>query len=98
VLAAAEPVVPEALRAAFREQVAGIAADYGAGALYAACNSERGAGWAISATRTVAVRDELGRHRLTGDKILASFGRHASVFFSTAKLPEGGVEFFLVET
>jgi acyl-CoA dehydrogenase len=97
VLAAAEPIVPEAQRAAFREQVAGVAADYRAGRIYAACNSERGAGGAIAATRTVAVRDEGGGYRLTGDKILASFGRHASVFFSTAKLPEGGVELFLVD-
>jgi alkylation response protein AidB-like acyl-CoA dehydrogenase len=98
VLAATEPVVPEGLRGAFRDQVAAVARDYAAGGIYAACNSERGAGGAISATRTVAIRDEAGRHRLTGDKILASFGRHASVFFSTAKLPEGGVEFFLVDS
>lgn len=97
VLACTEPLVPEARRTAFREQVAGVAADYRAGGIYAACNSERGAGGAIAATKTVAVRDQHGAYRLTGDKILASFGRHASVFFSTAKLPEGGVEFFLVD-
>jgi alkylation response protein AidB-like acyl-CoA dehydrogenase len=98
VLAGAEPAVPEAHRAAFREQVAGVAADYRAGGIFAACSSERGAGGSIAATRTVAARDARGGYRLTGDKILASFGQHASVFFSTAKLPEGGVEFFLVDT
>ncbi len=98
VLGAVEPIVPEALRAAFRRQVGDVAADYRAGRIYAACNSERGAGGDIAATRTVAVRDEHGGHRLTGDKILASFGQHASVFFSTAKLAEGGVEIFLVDT
>jgi alkylation response protein AidB-like acyl-CoA dehydrogenase len=98
VLAGAERAVPEGLRPTYREQVAGIAADYRAGAIYAACNSERGAGGDLAATRTVARRDEGRGHRLTGDKILASFGQHASVFFSTAKLPEGGVEFFLVDT
>jgi alkylation response protein AidB-like acyl-CoA dehydrogenase len=98
VLAGVEPAVPEAQRATFREQVAAVATDYRSGGLYAACNSERGAGGSLAATRTVAVRDPQGGHRLTGDKILASFGRHATVFFSTAKLPEGGVEFFLVDT
>ncbi len=87
----------EALRPAFRDQVAGVAADYRAGRIYAACNSERGAGGAIAATRTVAVRDDGGGYRLTGEKILASFGENASVFFSTAKLPDGSVEFFLVD-
>jgi alkylation response protein AidB-like acyl-CoA dehydrogenase len=98
VLAGAEPAVPEAHRAPFRRQVADVAADYREGRIYAACNSERGAGGSIAAIQTVAVRDDGGRYRLTGDKILASFGRYASVFFSTAKLPDGGVEFFLVDT
>src|SRR6185369_9447238 len=87
---------PEARAAAFGEQVARVAADYAAGRIYAACNSEKGAGGSIAATKTVARRED-GGCRLTGEKILASFGEHAHTFFSTAKLPEGGVEFFLVD-
>ncbi len=68
VLANVELVVPEAHRAAFRRQVANVAADYRAGMIYAACNSERGAGGSIAATQTVALRDERGDYRLTGDK------------------------------
>lgn len=97
VLAGAGPIVPEAHRAAFNEQVARVAADYGAGKIYAACNSEKGAGGSIAATKTIARRGAGGDHRITGEKILGSFGRHADVFFSTAKVPEGGVEFFLID-
>ena len=97
VLAAAAPVVPEASLPAFREQLTRIAADYRAGKIYAACNSEKGAGGSIAATKTVARPDGAG-YRLTGEKILGSFGEHAATFFSTAKLPDGGVEFFLVDT
>ncbi len=97
VLTASAPALPEALRPAFREQVARVAGDYGAGGICAACNSEKGAGGSIDAIRTVARRDGEG-YRLTGEKILASFGQHATTFFSTAKLPEGGVELFFVDT
>ncbi len=97
VLAAVSPAVAEEHRASFGEQVARIAGDYRAGGIYAACNSEKGAGGSIAATKTAA-RHEGGAYRVTGEKILASFGRHASIFFSTAKLPDGKVEVFLVET
>jgi alkylation response protein AidB-like acyl-CoA dehydrogenase len=81
-----------------------IAADYRARKIYAACNSEKGAGGSLAATRTVATRDSSGAFSINGEKILASFGRNADVFFSTAKvtaedLPGAGVvEFFLVPT
>jgi alkylation response protein AidB-like acyl-CoA dehydrogenase len=97
VLAASAPALPEARRPAFVEQVARVAADFAAGGVHAACNSEKGAGGSIDAIRTVA-RLEGGGYRLTGEKILASFGQHATTFFSTAKLPEGGVELFFVDT
>jgi acyl-CoA dehydrogenase len=97
VLAGAAPAVPDARLPAFREQLTRIAADYRARRIYAACNSEKGAGGSIAATRTVARHDGAG-YRLTGEKILGSFGQYAATFFSTAKLPEGGVELFLVDT
>jgi alkylation response protein AidB-like acyl-CoA dehydrogenase len=80
-----------------------IAADYRAGKIYAACNSEKGAGGSLAATKTVANRDESGAFRITGEKILASAGENASVFFSTAKvdpeqLPGAGiVELFFID-
>jgi alkylation response protein AidB-like acyl-CoA dehydrogenase len=80
-----------------------VAAAYAAGRVYAACNSEKGAGGSLAATRTVAQKGPDGGFRLTGEKILASSGKHASVFFSTAKvdpaeLPGAGVvEFFLLD-
>jgi alkylation response protein AidB-like acyl-CoA dehydrogenase len=95
---------PAQHRAAWLAQTERVAADYRAGAIYAACNSEKGAGGALSATKTVAVRGEDGAFRLTGEKILASFGRHSTRFFSTAnvqpeQLPGAGiVEFFFVDT
>ena len=98
VLAASAPALPEAVRPAFLEQVSRVAGDFGAGSVYAACNSEKGAGGAIDAIRTVARRRDDGGYRLTGEKILATFGQHATTFFSTAKLPEGGVELFFVDT
>jgi alkylation response protein AidB-like acyl-CoA dehydrogenase len=97
-------VAPDAHRVAWCARVERVAADYRAGRIYAACNSEKGAGGSLAATKTVAERGEDGVFRLSGEKILASFGRHADVFFSTAKvrpeqLPGAGiVEFFLVET
>ena len=79
------------------------AADYRAARIYAACNSEKGAGGSLAATKTVADRTADGGFAITGEKILASSGEHASVFFSTAKvdpadLPGAGVvEFFLID-
>jgi len=87
----------------WHETIDAIAADFRAGKVYAACNSEKGAGGSLAATKTVAKRDESGAFRITGEKILASSGKHASVFFSTAKvdpeeLPGAGiVEFFFVD-
>lgn len=94
---------PPARAAACRAQAEAIAADYAAARVYAAGNSEKGAGGSLAATKTVARRDGAG-FRLTGEKILASFGRRASRFFSTAKvdpaeLPGAGtVETFLLRT
>ena len=89
--------------ATWRKEVDRIASDYRAGKIYAACNSEKGAGGSLAATKTVAERAESGGFALTGEKILASFGSNASVFFSTGKvdpehLPGAGiVEFFFVD-
>jgi isovaleryl-CoA dehydrogenase len=94
---------PAAHRAVCAAQAEQVAADYRAGLVYAACNSEKGAGGSLAATQTMAHRKGDG-FRLTGEKILASFGRHASHFFSTAKvspddLPGAGtVEAFFVRT
>lgn len=98
VVEGAMAVAPEPHRAAFAAQRERIAADCRAGKIYAACNSEKGAGGSIAATKTLARRAEDGSLRLSGEKILASFGQNAHLFFSSAKLPEGGVEFFLVPT
>jgi isovaleryl-CoA dehydrogenase len=98
-----DEIAPEAHRTAFAEQTARVAADYRAGRVYAACNSEKGAGGSLAATKTVAVRQSDGAFALSGEKILASGGRNAATFFSTAKvnaeeLPGAGiVEFFLVD-
>jgi alkylation response protein AidB-like acyl-CoA dehydrogenase len=97
-------VAPPAHRAGALAQLEEISADYRAGRIYAACNSEKGAGGSLAATKTGARKDAAGAFALTGEKILASFGRNADVFFSTAKVaPEdlpgcGVVEFFLVPT
>src|SRR5688572_3102295 len=96
-------IAPDAHRIAFAEQTACVAADYRAGRLYAACNSEKGAGGSLAATKTMAVRQTDGVFALSGEKILASAGRNAATFFSSAKvtaddLPGAGVvEFFLVD-
>jgi alkylation response protein AidB-like acyl-CoA dehydrogenase len=96
-------IAPAAHRAACAAQSEQVAADYRSGRIYAACNSEKGAGGSLAATQTMARRDGDG-YRLTGEKILASFGRHASHFFSTARVsPEdlpgaGVVEAFFVKT
>jgi alkylation response protein AidB-like acyl-CoA dehydrogenase len=79
------------------------AADYRAGKIYAACNSEKGAGGSLAATKTVASKDASGAFRITGEKILASSGTNAHTFYSTAKVqPEdlpgaGVVEFFFMD-
>lgn len=96
--------IPSDMRAQWSAQVDDVAARFRAGQLYAACNSERGAGGSLAATQTTARRGDEGRFRLTGDKILATSGSYADVFFSTAKvspddLPGAGiVEFFFVPT
>ena len=102
-LVAGVAVAPAAHRTACAGQVEQVAADYLAGRIYAACNSEKGAGGSLAATQTMAHRHGEG-FRLRGEKILASFGRHASHFFSTAKVdPDelpgaGAVEAFVVKT
>jgi alkylation response protein AidB-like acyl-CoA dehydrogenase len=94
-------VAPPEHRRAWADQIDRVAAEYRAGTLYAACNSEKGAGGSLEATKTIA-QLRSGRFALTGEKILASFGRHAGMFFSTAKVDQsdlpgaGVVEFFLV--
>ncbi len=80
------------------------AARYAAGELYAACNSEKGAGGSLAATKTVSQRRGDGAFVLNGEKILASSGKYARYFFSTAKVSQddlpgaGVVEFFFVRT
>lgn len=94
---------PATHRQAFAEARERIAADFRQGKIYAACNSEKGAGGSLAATKTVAVRDDAGQFHLTGEKILASFGANADVYFSTAKvdaddMPGAGiVEFFFLD-
>ncbi len=101
VYAVGPDVAPAEHRRAWAEQIDRVAADYRAGTLYAACNSEKGAGGSLAATKTVAQKRN-GTFELTGEKILASFGRYAGMFFSTAKVDSaqlpgcGVVEFFLV--
>jgi alkylation response protein AidB-like acyl-CoA dehydrogenase len=94
-------VAPAEHRRSWSEQIDRVAAEYRRGVLYAACNSEKGAGGSLDATKTIA-RLQDGTFELTGEKILASFGRYAGVFFSTAKVDPsempgcGVVEFFFV--
>lgn len=101
ILAAPSASFPAQHRVAWLEQQHFVAADYAAAQVYAACNSEAGAGGSLAATKTVAARNGTG-FELTGDKILASSGSYADVFFSTAKLADGDadpvVEFFFVPT
>ncbi len=104
VFGAGDVGVPSEHRKAWATQREQLAADYRAHRFYAACNSERGAGGSLEATTTRARRGEDGRFRVTGEKILASAGRNAHVFFSTAKVPPedlpgtGVVEFFFVRS
>jgi alkylation response protein AidB-like acyl-CoA dehydrogenase len=94
---------PDAHRPAWGDQIDAIAARFRTGIHYAACNSEKGAGGSLAATQTVARKDG-AEFRLSGEKILASGGKYAGTFFSTAKvdpadLPGAGiVELFFVET
>lgn len=105
-LAAARRLVPEAEFIRFDEQFYRIAMEYGAGKIYGACNSERGAHGRLSATTTRAEQGSDGAYRLTGEKVLVSYGTYADVFFTAAKFDLGGpeeksgegVEFFLVES
>jgi alkylation response protein AidB-like acyl-CoA dehydrogenase len=95
-------IAPPAHRAAWSAQIEQVALDYRQGLIYAACNSEKGAGGSLEATQTVATRGADGRFRVTGEKILVSSGRYANTFFSTAKVSQedlpgaGVVEFFFV--
>lgn len=97
-------LVPSEHLATFHAGREAIAAGYRSGRIYAACNSERGAGGSLEATKTEARRAPGGGFTVSGDKILASSGKYASVFFSTARISQedlpgaGVVEFFLVET
>ena len=59
-------IAPDAHRAAFAAQTARVAADYRAGRIYAACNSEKGAGGSLAATKTVAARQSDGVIRALG--------------------------------
>jgi alkylation response protein AidB-like acyl-CoA dehydrogenase len=95
---------PETARADWNEQVERVAEEFRAGALFAACNSEKGAGGSLAATKTLADRAGDGTFRLTGEKILATSGRFADYFFSSAKVPPeqlpgaGVVELFAMRT
>ena len=88
-------------RVRWREQTEWAAGEYRAAHIFGACNSERGAGSALTSISTVARLAGDG-FEVTGEKILASGGRHASWFFSTAKVDTadlpgaGAVEFFLL--
>jgi alkylation response protein AidB-like acyl-CoA dehydrogenase len=95
-------LVPAEHRVSCHVQVERAAAAYARGELYAACNSEKGAGGALT---NITTRAELAADAfvLQGEKILASGGENASMLFSTAKVPDGAlqgsgpVEFFLID-
>ena len=95
---------PEVHRAAWTDQIDRAAARYRDGEVYAACNSEKGAGGSLLSTKTTVTRGDDGAFRLTGEKILASSGAYARYFFSTARVEPGTldgagpVEFFVVPT
>jgi alkylation response protein AidB-like acyl-CoA dehydrogenase len=94
---------PAQHREAWMSQVEAVAANYREQELYAACNSEKGAGGSLAATKTTAALGP-GGFALTGEKILATSGAYATHYFSTAKvqpaeLPGAGVvEFFFVRS
>jgi alkylation response protein AidB-like acyl-CoA dehydrogenase len=96
-------VAPDEHCASWLAQRDRVAGEYRAGKIYAACNSEKGAGGALKDIKTVADRDADGAYLLSGEKILASAGRYADYFFSTAQFrhePSADpiVEMFLVPT
>lgn len=97
-------LVPAEHAGEWRRQVESYAADVSGGRLYAAVNSEKGAGGSLAAMKTVATKRADGRFALTGDKILGTGGKYAHTFFSSAKvsaeeLPGAGiVEFFMVDS
>jgi len=97
-------IAPEPHRKAWAEQIDFVAAEYRAGKWYAACNSEKGAGGSLAATKTFASKGADGSWMISGEKILASAGRFADYFFSSAKVsPDdlagaGIVEFFFLRT
>lgn len=95
-------VAPSEHERGAREQCERVARDMERGVIYAACNSEKGAGGSLAATKTRAIRQG-NAFVLHGEKILASFGNHADVFFSSARvdpaeLPGAGiVEWFFLD-
>lgn len=103
IYASGAQIAPDAHRDAWSAQIDEVAAAYRAGKWYAACNSEKGAGGSLASTKTFAERQSDGNFALTGEKILASSGRFADYFFSTAKVPPeqlpgcGIVEFFILK-
>ena len=97
-LAASAALAPPEHRGEAAAQLERVAQHFREHRIYAACNSEKGAGGSLSAIRTIASRDGAGGYRLQGEKILASFGQNADFFFSSAKLDGDRVEFFAVPT
>lgn len=103
ILGLGSELAPEAHRGAFAEQIERVAGDFRSRRIYAACNSEKGAGGSLAATKTIARKRADGGFAVSGEKILATSGRNAATFFSTAKVaPEdlpgaGVVEFFFVD-
>lgn len=97
VLAGTRSAAPPDRQAAQDAQVERVATDFRDRKIYAACNSERGAGGSLAATKTIVRSGDRGGFELDGEKILASFGESADYFFSTAKLSDGSVEFFILD-
>ncbi len=101
IYALGDEIAPDHYRDAWMAQRDRVAAEYRAGKTYAACNSEKGAGGSLKDIKAIAEVDAANAYRISGDKILASSGRYADYFFSTAHLrPDAAsdsvVEFFLV--
>ena len=96
--------VPPLHEDAWHVQVQAYAADVAQGRLYAAVNSEKGAGGSLAAITTVAEQEASGGFRITGDKILGTGGKFAHTFFSSAKVQQedmpgaGIVEFFMLNS
>lgn len=95
--------VAEAHRAAYQKQRGWLMDEARTGRVFAAGNSERGAGGDYKRSQTRATRTDDG-WRLTGQKVFGSWGQHSDWLFSVARLPEGlvpdagEVEFFLLPT